>query len=75
VAPPDISKPIAWTLGRADYNGSGEWFGRPDIIGNPYLGGGGPRSIQLASLHLLGFKQARGHSKGMAVALCLREAN
>ncbi|MGD0096739.1 MAG: TonB-dependent receptor [Terracidiphilus sp.] len=30
-----------------DYNGSGEWFGRPDIIGNPRTGAGGINLLNL----------------------------
>jgi hypothetical protein len=30
-----------------DYNGSGEWFGRPDIIGNPYSGASGINLLNL----------------------------
>lgn len=25
-----------------DFNGSGEWFGRPDLVGDPFAGTGGP---------------------------------
>jgi hypothetical protein len=32
-----------------DYNGSGEWFGRPDIVGNPYAGTGGVNLLNLAA--------------------------
>jgi hypothetical protein len=32
-----------------DYNGSGEWFGRPDIIGNPYAGTGGLKLLNLSA--------------------------
>jgi hypothetical protein len=32
-----------------DYNGSGEWFGRPDIIGNPYAGVTGKGLLNLAA--------------------------
>ena len=35
-----------------DYNGNnggGEWFGRPDIIGNPYAGTGGRNLLNLAA--------------------------
>ncbi len=32
-----------------DYNGSGEWFGRPDIVGNPYAGTGGTNLLNLAA--------------------------
>lgn len=32
-----------------DYNGSGEWFGRPDIIGNPYAGVSGKSLLNLAA--------------------------
>jgi hypothetical protein len=32
-----------------DYNGSGEWFGRPDIIGNPYVGTGGANLLNLSA--------------------------
>ena len=33
----------------ADYNGSGEFFGRPDIVGNPYAGKGGINLLNLAA--------------------------
>jgi outer membrane receptor protein involved in Fe transport len=29
-------------LFEADYNGSGEYFGRPDLVGDPFAGTGGP---------------------------------
>jgi hypothetical protein len=32
-----------------DYNGSGEFFGRPDIIGNPYAGTGGTNLLNLSA--------------------------
>jgi hypothetical protein len=32
-----------------DYNGSGEWLGRPDIISNPYAGAGGTNLLSLAA--------------------------
>ena len=33
-----------------DYNGSGEYFGRPDLVGDPYAGTGGPeRFLNLAA--------------------------
>ena len=28
-----------------DFNGSGEFFGRPDLVGNPFAGTGGPHAI------------------------------
>lgn len=28
-----------------DYNGSGEWFGRPDLVGNPYAGVSTPGAL------------------------------
>ena len=34
-------------LYEGDLNGSGEWFGRPDIIGNPYKGTGGTSLLDL----------------------------
>jgi hypothetical protein len=36
-------------LFEANYNGSGEYFGRPDIIGNPYAGTGGTNLLNLAA--------------------------
>jgi hypothetical protein len=32
-----------------DYNGSGEWYGRPDIIGNPHAGAHGTNLLNLAA--------------------------
>ena len=32
-----------------DYNGSGEYFGRPDIIGNPHAGASGTNLLNLAA--------------------------
>jgi len=32
-----------------DYNGSGEWFGRPDVIGNPYKGAHGTNLLNMAA--------------------------
>ncbi|MGA9071404.1 MAG: carboxypeptidase regulatory-like domain-containing protein [Terracidiphilus sp.] len=32
-----------------DYNGSGEWLGRPDIISNPHAGAGGTNLLSLAA--------------------------
>jgi len=32
-----------------DYNGSGEWFGRPDIVGNPRAGAHGNSLLNLAA--------------------------
>ena len=33
-----------------DYNGSGQYFGRPDVVGDPYAGTGGPeRFLNLAA--------------------------
>jgi hypothetical protein len=32
-----------------DYNGSGEWFGRPDIIGNVYEGASGTNMLNLSA--------------------------
>ncbi|HEY1256294.1 MAG TPA: hypothetical protein VGF01_16070, partial [Terracidiphilus sp.] len=32
-----------------DYNGTDEWFGRPDIIGNPYAGASGTNLLNLAA--------------------------
>jgi hypothetical protein len=32
-----------------DYNGSGEYFGRPDIIGNPYQGASGVNLLNMAA--------------------------
>jgi hypothetical protein len=32
-----------------NYNGSGEYFGRPDIIGNPYAGTGGTNLLNLSA--------------------------
>jgi hypothetical protein len=32
-----------------DYNGSGEWFGRPDIISNPHAGASGTNLLNLAA--------------------------
>jgi hypothetical protein len=36
-------------LFEGDYNGSGEYFGRPDIIGNPYAGAHGTNLLNLAA--------------------------
>ena len=36
-------------LFEADYNGTDEWFGRPDIVGNPYAGTGGTNLLNLAA--------------------------
>jgi len=36
-------------LYEGDLNGSGEWFGRPDLIGNPYTGTGGINLLNLAA--------------------------
>ncbi len=36
-------------LFEGDYNGSGEYFGRPDIIGNPHTGAGGTNLLNLAA--------------------------
>jgi hypothetical protein len=36
-------------LFEADYNGTGEYFGRPDIIGNPYTGASGTNLLNLAA--------------------------
>jgi hypothetical protein len=36
-------------LFEADYNGSGEYFGRPDIIGNPHTGASGTNLLNLAA--------------------------
>lgn len=36
-------------LFEGDYNGSGEWFGRPDIISNPHAGTGGTNLLNLAA--------------------------
>jgi hypothetical protein len=36
-------------LYEGDFNGSGEWFGRPDIIGNPYAGASGTNLLNLAA--------------------------
>lgn len=36
-------------LFEGDYNGSGEWYGRPDIVGNPYKGTGGVNLLNLAA--------------------------
>jgi hypothetical protein len=32
-----------------DFNGTGEWFGRPDIIGNPHAGASGTNLLNLAA--------------------------
>lgn len=32
-----------------DYNGSGEWFGRPDIVGNPHVGAHGNALLNLSA--------------------------
>jgi hypothetical protein len=32
-----------------DYNGSGEYFGRPDIVGNPHAGTGGTNLLNVAA--------------------------
>ena len=37
------------TLGGGNYNGSGEYFGRPDIIGNPHTGASGTNLLNLAA--------------------------
>jgi len=36
-------------LFEGDYNGSGEYYGRPDIIGNPYTGASGTNLLNMAS--------------------------
>ncbi|HXY39163.1 MAG TPA: TonB-dependent receptor [Vicinamibacteria bacterium] len=37
----------------SDYNGTGEYFGRPDLVGNPYAGTGGPsRFLNLSAFAL-----------------------
>jgi hypothetical protein len=36
-------------LYEADYNGSGEYFGRPDIISDPHAGASGPNLLNLAA--------------------------
>jgi hypothetical protein len=36
-------------LFEGDYNGSGEYFGRPDIIGNPYPGAHGTNLLNMAA--------------------------
>jgi hypothetical protein len=36
-------------LFEGDYNGSGEYFGRPDIIGNPHAGASGTNLLNLAA--------------------------
>jgi hypothetical protein len=36
-------------LFEGDYNGGGEYFGRPDIIGNPYAGAQGTNLLNLAA--------------------------
>jgi hypothetical protein len=36
-------------LFEGDYNGSGEYFGRPDIIGNPYAGANGTNLLNMAA--------------------------
>ena len=36
-------------LFEGDYNGSGEWFGRPDIIGNPHTGASGTNLLNMAA--------------------------
>jgi hypothetical protein len=36
-------------LFEGDYNGSGEYFGRPDIIGNPYSGASGTNLLNMAA--------------------------
>jgi hypothetical protein len=36
-------------LFEGDYNGSGEYFGRPDIIGNPHAGTGGVNLLNMAA--------------------------
>ena len=36
-------------LFEGDYNGSGEYFGRPDIIGNPHTGASGTNLLNLAA--------------------------
>ncbi len=36
-------------LFEGDYNGSGEYFGRPDIVGNPYAGAGGTNLLNLSA--------------------------
>ena len=37
------------TLLGGNYNGSGEYFGRPDIVGNPYAGTSGTNLLNLAA--------------------------
>ena len=36
-------------LFEGDYNGSGEYYGRPDIIGNPYTGASGTNLLNMAA--------------------------
>jgi len=36
-------------LFEGDYNGSGEWSGRPDVIGNPYEGAHGVNLLNMAA--------------------------
>lgn len=36
-------------LFEGDYNGSGEYFGRPDVIGNPHTGASGTNLLNLAA--------------------------
>ena len=36
-------------LFEGDFNGSGEYFGRPDIVGNPYAGTGGTNLLNVAA--------------------------
>ncbi|MGD0830374.1 MAG: hypothetical protein ABR907_05480, partial [Terracidiphilus sp.] len=36
-------------LFEGDLNGSGEWFGRPDIVGNPHAGTGGTNLLNVAA--------------------------
>jgi hypothetical protein len=36
-------------LFEGDYNGSGEYFGRPDIVGNPHAGASGTNLLNLAA--------------------------
>ncbi len=36
-------------LFEGDFNGSGEYFGRPDIVGNPYAGASGTNLLNLAA--------------------------
>jgi hypothetical protein len=35
-----------------DFNGSGEWFGRVNIVGNPHIGTGGTKLLNLAAFAL-----------------------